>query len=55
MTYSEDVPRTRATEETQEFLLQRIEAMDKEIHKLNQRIVFLEAVLEVNQNLKFNN
>mgnify|MGYP003666802410 FL=1 len=55
MTHSEDVSRTRATQETQEFLIHRIEAMEKEIHKLNQRIVFLEAVLEVNQNLKFTN
>tara|TARA_R110000787_G_scaffold11896_1_gene38824 strand:+ start:2068 stop:2226 length:159 start_codon:yes stop_codon:yes gene_type:complete len=40
MTHSEDVSRTRATQETQEFLLQRIDALKK-------RVQFLEAQNEV--------
>tara|TARA_R110000796_G_scaffold76166_4_gene170447 strand:+ start:471 stop:623 length:153 start_codon:yes stop_codon:yes gene_type:complete len=40
MTYSEDVTRTRATPETQEFLLHRIEALQK-------RVQYLEAQNEV--------
>tara|TARA_R110001592_G_scaffold14653_1_gene65335 strand:- start:19267 stop:19425 length:159 start_codon:yes stop_codon:yes gene_type:complete len=42
MTYSEDVTRTRATEENQQFLLHRIEALQK-------RVEFLEAQNEVLQ------
>tara|TARA_R110000822_G_scaffold252692_3_gene379318 strand:+ start:479 stop:631 length:153 start_codon:yes stop_codon:yes gene_type:complete len=40
MTHSEDVSRTRATQETQDFLLQRIDALQK-------RVQFLEAQNEV--------
>tara|TARA_R110001632_G_scaffold95637_2_gene201777 strand:- start:13359 stop:13517 length:159 start_codon:yes stop_codon:yes gene_type:complete len=40
MTYSEDVPHNRATQETQEFLIHRIEALQK-------RVLYLEAQNEV--------
>ena len=48
MTHSEDVTRTRATQETQEFLLQRIEALEKHVE-------FLSAQLEVAKQITFNN
>lgn len=42
------------TEDLMRFKDNRIEALENEVQKLNQRIVFLEAVLEVGQELTFN-
>tara|TARA_R110001632_G_scaffold57007_2_gene139477 strand:- start:207 stop:365 length:159 start_codon:yes stop_codon:yes gene_type:complete len=47
MTHSEDVPRTRATQETQQFLLYRIEALQKRVEFLEIQNEFLEQEFNI--------
>ena len=48
MTHLEDLPRFRSAEQNQEFLLQRIDALEKHVE-------FLSAQLEVAKQITFNN
>jgi len=49
MTYSEDVKRT-ATPDTIDYLNARVEALEREVVILAQRVEFLEAQIEIKNN-----
>ena len=49
MTYSEDVKRT-ATPDTIDYLNARVEALEKEVKILAEKVEFLEATIEIKNN-----